>query len=298
MFTKIRQLAEFYLVVFIISFARIIPFSLRSFLGNLLGSFAYYFVPIRKKHAIKSLQDTFPEKNLSEILTIVHRLYQNLGQILANYCLFFSDSTKDIASKIEYVGLDVLKKARDQGRGVILTGGHFGNWEALGIATAMAGFPISLVVAPIRNPYLNKMITGARKHMGVQLISKKGMAVRYITKALKEKRCVGMLIDQDAGRTGTFVDFFGRPSSTPKGPAKYAVSRDLPIVMLFCFPQDDGTLEIVFEEVAFNPASDDESTIQQVTQQMTSRLEYYIRQNPSNWFGWLHRRWKTEPPSP
>lgn len=297
MFKKIRQVIEFTLVVCIVTVARVLPSSWLSFFGKALGAFAYYCVPIRKRHAIQSLQTAFPEKDSAEIHAIVYGVYQNLGRVMINHCFCSHHSAKDILAKVEFVGIDILKKALAQNKGVIVTSGHLGDWETLGIALATAGYPISLVVAPIRNPYLNNMITENRKRMGVRLISKKGMAVRHITRDLKENRCVGMLIDQDAGRSGTFVNFFGRPSSTPKGPAQYALKRDIPIIMIFSFPQDDGRVKMVFEEIEVPSSEDQEEAIQQITQQMTSRLEYYIRQNPGNWFGWLHRRWKTKPPS-
>lgn len=294
MLKKIRQFFEYIFVVVIVGIGRFLPESFLLGFGKILGGVIYYCLPIRKKHAIASLQQAFPEKDLAEIHAIVYGVYQNLGRIIVTQCFLSHHSAEDILTKVEFVGEDILKKALAQDKGVIVTSGHLGDWETLGAALAAAGYPISLVVAPIRNPYLQKMVTENRQRMGVRLISKKGMAVRYITRDLRENRCVGMLIDQDAGRSGVFVDFFGRPASTPKGPAQYALKRDIPIIMLFSFPQDDGSLKMVFEEVDITPGDVSEDAVQAVTQHITSRLEYYIRQKPENWFGWLHRRWKTK----
>ncbi len=263
--------------------------------GKFLGLIIYYVVPIRKKHALQSVQSAFPEKSDAEVHAIVKGVYQNITRILVTHCFLPKMTPADVLANIDYVGEDILKAALAKERGVIVVSGHLGDWESMGVGLAAAGYPISLVVAPIRNPHMNKMITRYRSKMGVRLISKKGMAIRHISQDLREKRCVGMLIDQDAGRSGIFVEFFGRPASTPKGPAQYAMKRKVPIIAIFSFPQDDGRLKIVFEEV--NTDFSDDDFIQQVTQDITARLEHHIRNSPEHWFGWLHRRFKSKPPS-
>ena len=295
MLKKIRQYLEFCIIVAIVKLAQILPTALLRAFGNGLGTFVYYCVPIRKKHAIKSLHEAFPQKNSSEVHSIVRKLYQNLGKILVNYNFFPDPNPQELVDNYIVEGEAILKQALSENKGVIIASGHLGDWEGLTIMGPAFGYDLSVVVAPIRNPYLNKLVTHCRARSGVRLISKKGMAIRHITKDLKENRCVGMLMDQDAGKSGVFVDFFGRPASTPQGPAQFALKRGVPIVMAFSFPQNDGRLKLIIEEIAL--PHDQENFVQDVTQKVTSRLEYYIRKHPEQWFGWLHRRWKTKPPA-
>ena len=296
MLKKIKHYFEYFFVFIVAHMARLIPVSLAPFFGNRLGDIGYYLVPIRKKHALESLGLAFPEKNMREKRRIVHNVYRNLGQVAVNHCQFPGMSDEDVLKKIRFKDENVLREAISRGKGIVLTGAHFGDWESLGMAIAVSGYPVSVVIAPIHNPHIDKMITEQRHGMGATLISRTGMAIRQIRQELKANHIVAMFLDQDAGKAGVFVDFFGRPASTPSGPVKFAVKTGAALILALSFPQEDGSQQVIFEEIstAAGNRSGDER-IQYITQRVSSRVELHIRKNPGAWFGWLHRRWKSQP---
>jgi KDO2-lipid IV(A) lauroyltransferase len=107
-----------------------------------------------------------------------------------------------------------------------------------------------------------------------------------------------MASDQDAGRRGVFVDFLGRPASTPSGPVELALATGAPIVF--------GTIHRVAIDrhvVRLRPPvwperdRDREETVLRYSQLFAGWLEEAIRGDADHWF-WLHRRWKTRPESP
>ncbi len=297
-FKKIKHYFEYFFVFIVAHMAKLIPMRLAPFFGNRLGDIGYYCVPIRKKHALESLGLAFPEKNMREKRTIVHDVYRNLGQVAVNHCQFQGMSDEDILKKIRFKDEEVLLEANSRGKGVVMTGAHFGDWEAVGMALSAAGYQLSVVIAPIHNPHIDKMITDQRHGMGVSLISRTGMAIRQIRQELKANRLVAMFLDQDAGSAGIFVDFFGRPASTPSGPVKFAVKTGAALVLVTSFLQQDGGQELIFEEISTAADNrDGDERIQFITQAVSSRIEYHIRRRPGAWFGWLHRRWKSQPES-
>ena len=125
-------------------------------------------------------------------------------------------------------------------------------------------------------------------------IINKGIATRGIIKSLRENFGIAMLMDQDAGRSGVFVNFFGRPCSTPPGPALFALKTGA--AMLFVAPvrQQDGTILASFTtiDVDYDKGATDENVLD-ITQRCTAMLEEQIRQHPDHWL-WMHRRWKTK----
>jgi KDO2-lipid IV(A) lauroyltransferase len=296
MFKKSKHYFE-YIFVFIVAYmANLIPVSLATFFGNRLGDIGYYLVPIRKKHALESLGLAFPEKNMREKRNIVRDVYRNLGRVAVNHCQFPGMSADEVLKKILFKDEEVLRQAASRGKGIVLTGAHFGDWESLGMAIAVSGYPVNVVIAPIHNPHIDKMISDQRHGMGVSMISRTGMAIRQIRQELKANRIVAMFLDQDAGKAGIFVDFFGRLASTPSGPVKFAVKTGAALVLALSFPQEDGSQQVIFEEIstdADNRTGDER--IQYITQRVSSRVELHIRKNPGAWFGWLHRRWKSQP---
>lgn len=297
MVRRLRHYGEYILVRGFVALAWFVPLPLLHFFGRCLGSFFYYFVPIRKKCALDSLALSFPDMPLAEQKRIVHDLYRHLGALVMNHCYFPRIKRADLVQRVELVGLDVLRAAMAKGKGVVLTGAHMGDWEISSLALGAAGIPLSLVTAPIHNPYLDRMIKSHRHRLGVELIPSKGMSLRDILVELKKKNCVGLLVDQSAGRHGLLVDFFGRKASTPKGPAQFAVKTGAPLFLCSSTPKGDGSHRMVFEEIATEAEGlQGEELLFHITQDVTAKIEQYIRQNPQYWFGWFHRRWKIRAP--
>ena len=109
-------------------------------------------------------------------------------------------------------------------------------------------------------------------------------------KALTDGKLLTLGSDQDARKRGVFVNFFGIPSSTPKGTALFHLKTGAPIVFGACFEYDEEYF-LKFEPVSVDKKDD----IISITQKYTTILEKRIRQHPEQYF-WWHQRWKTKPP--
>lgn len=191
---------------------------------------------------------------------------------------------------------DVLR-AFDSGRPVLMLGGHFGNWE-MGISVfGQFGYPMGVVARDLENPYLHEWFLRFRESTGHRMIGKKGFD--SMTTLLEGGARMALLADQDAGRGGVFVDFFGRPASTPKTIALLAMQYDAIICVGYTRRLDDSAarwarFELGCEEVIDPREIDSSNAILEITQRYTAALERIVRRAPEQYF-WLHRRWKTEP---
>lgn len=291
---RIRHFFEYLLFLGVGVIACILPRRVALFLGARIGDFGFYCVPIRKKVTIQNLTQAFPEKEHQEIMRIARRVYQNLGINAIEHLRFPGLNRAKLLQIVKIEGEEHIRQALDRGKGIIFVGGHFGNWEYMGCSISAAGYPISFVVADIHNRFLDKMVNSHRKKMGVTIIPK-GIAVRGMLRALKKNGSIAMLMDQDAGRGGVFVDFLGRPSATAKGPATFALKTGAVILFMISFREKDLSLKVVIDKIETEHLSETNAeNIKDITQRCTARLEKYIRQYPDQWF-WMHRRWKTVP---
>ena len=112
---------------------------------------------------------------------------------------------------------------------------------------------------------------------------------------------LAMLGDQDAGRKGVFVDFFGRPASTFKSIALLALQHDAIICVGYALRLPDDThdsswvkYELGCEDVLDSRDFTSADAIPELTQQYSAALERAIRRAPEQYF-WVHRRWKSQP---
>jgi KDO2-lipid IV(A) lauroyltransferase len=105
---------------------------------------------------------------------------------------------------------------------------------------------------------------------------------------LNENKILIIASDQDAKSKGVFVDFFGQPTSTPKGTALFHIKTGCSLIFSVAQREKDGTIVITFSKVNI----DSEPTIESITQTYTHMLEEKVRENPDHYF-WFHRKWKT-----
>ena len=179
--------------------------------------------------------------------------------------------------------------------GLIVLSGHFGNWEIPGYLMATLGFPVVSVARPLDNPLLNEFLLGVRERTGQMVLGKKG-ATDGMSEVLARRGTLGFIADQDAGRKGLFVDFFGRPASTYRSVALMAVRHEVPVAVAYGrrrrlrFEFDVGIERIIYPR----EWADKADPVAWITQEYTRGLETVIRRAPEQYL-WVHRRWKHRP---
>lgn len=262
--------------------------------GERLGALAGV-LGIRKRVALENLAIAFPGKTEVEHAAILREHYRELGRVVSEYARLgdLARSTP-IPAFAETRGLEHLERALAGGKGAIVMSGHFSNFELMA-AWAAQSLPMDLVVRPLRNPQVEAWLRDERLRAGFGLISA-DRGVRGVFESLRANRLVAMLADQDARRHGAFVPFFGRPSSTAIGPARIALQTGAPLVTGYATRRPDGRMDIDVEGPLALERPDADDAALRLTALHTRHLEARVRAAPAMWF-WLHRRWKTSPPT-
>lgn len=292
--TKFQNYLEYYSLKAAMFFMYLFPLSFAQKIGQLLAVLIYYFVPIRKKHVIKELSISFPEKSKSEIKHIAKNTYKMFIKTVIDMAFFPKLSDRTIENMMVYENENIVNEALARGKGMIFMSAHFGNWELTALAFSKSR-PMSVMVAKQSNPFVDKMINDIRTKKGFKAIDKDDkMAFRHILKTLRANETIAFLADQDAGRQGVFVPFFGRLASTPKGPALFAIKAGAPIVVALGVRQPDQKIKVRLHEIPFPNSGDMEKDIEIINTQYSKLLESAVRENPDHWF-WFHRKWKTRP---
>ena len=262
-----------------------------------MGDLAFDLVRKRRDLVKQHLGRVFGNEYEPDALhKLARNVYRQLGRLATEHARLLAAETTDIRDRITVIGDDHIGQARRQGKGVILVTGHFGYWELLGASVAALGYPMAVVAKDQHNPAVNALIIKGREKLGMKVISM-AAATHAIMRTLRRNECVGLLMDQDAGPGGTFVDFLGLEASTYQGPALFALRSGAPIIPCFIIREGAERHRIVFESpIEAVPTGDETADIQRYTQAYTAVLERYVRMYPDHWF-WVHRRWKTRPPA-
>lgn len=183
------------------------------------------------------------------------------------------------------------------GRGVIMVTGHYGSFELPGHLLACLGFRMVAVMRPLDNVYLNRYIVATRRMHGLTLLDKKG-AMTQAEEVLASGAILSFIGDQDAGRKGLFVDFFGQPASTYKSIALLAITTRTPVVVGYARRLEGrARYEIGAQRIIMPEEWETESDpVRYLTQAYTTAIEHSVRHAPEQYL-WIHRRWKSRPKS-
>ena len=189
---------------------------------------------------------------------------------------------------------DGLTAALAEGHGVVLVGGHIGNWELCGQVIAQAGFKVTSIAKPVYDPRLTRFVNRLRTSHGHRILWRGDAHVaREILRIFKDNGILAILIDQDTKVQGVFAPFFGIPAHTPSAAASFALRAQAPVFVTFAHRVGDSHV-MHFERVPYSITGDHDADVLALTAELNGRLEAAIRLYPEQWV-WLHRRWKKQP---
>lgn len=287
-----------YLLTRLVGFgAKIVPLKLAHFIGDRIGDLFYYVVKTRKAVAFDNLIASFgAEKTHRELKKILHKHYRHFGRVLMEFARIPLFRRATILESIPVDKVEYLRERIEQGRGLMILSGHLGNWEYMAAALANVGPQLYCVFKEQKNLAIDRLIKQIRIDVGLKPFKVKGGAAKGILKALQEQGLVLILIDQDAGKKGEFINFLGRPASTSPGPALIAIKHRVPVVMAFGVREQDGQVRVHLEKFPdIDQFKSGDDGVREFLIEYNKILEKYIREYPEQWF-WMHRRWRTKPP--
>ena len=249
-----------------------------------------------RRVGLRNLALAFPEKSKSERARILRGEFTSLGRQLAEVCHFPKYTLENVNQVIVYDGFENYERAYARGKGVLFLTAHFGGWELSAFSHSMHGHWMHVVMRPMDNLYLDRLIRSYRTMHGNTTVDKDDF-IRGLLAAMKKGEVVGILMDTNmTPPQGIFVDFFGIPACTASGLARIALRTDAAVVPTFTIW--DPVLRKY--RLRFDPAvdlirtDDNEADIITNTQLFTKIIEDYVRRYPDQWL-WVHRRWKTRP---
>ena len=283
-------LAGFYTLKFLI-------FILPSSLQNLLAKFlAFAFMKLKKKRfyiVMTNLNLAFGEtKTKEEKLEIAKKCYYNFAKYLGiNFILNQNTTKQKILKQVVFKNEHFLLDAIRSGRPIIVTTAHFGQWEIFGLAVAARFGPSSVLGRKLDSSVMDKILRANRAQFNVELIDKDGGA-KDILKALKARRIVGILVDQNtAPKEGIKVKFFGKDVLHTPAASVLAQKTNALIINAFIYQKGENLNEICFEQPIDISTFDKEDAVQKATQMQCSACEEMVRARPEEYF-WFHQRFK------
>ncbi len=294
---RLKHRVEYALLRTSLALLRFLPFGLALWIGRRLGELAFDVVRLRRAVTLENLQRAFGlERSPRELVRIGRACYRNAAMTFLELGLCARRPPQEVETRVTLGNAACVAAAAAPGRGVLYLTGHYGNWELLGARVSRIGPRLHAVAGDQRNVLVDRYLRELRERLGMGVIPM-AAAARDVLRALRDGEGVALVADQDAGRTGVFVEFLGRPAACHAAPMRFAYRTGAPIVMGFCRRTGPGTFRCDLEgPLEPDRSRPEDEEVLRLLRRYNETLERLVREHPEQWL-WMHRRWKTRPPA-
>ena len=272
----------------------LLPYPLLYGVSNVLYYLLYYALGYRKKVVMKNIQNSFPEKTHAEHVAIAKRFYRHFCDLVLESLKVFTISEKDVRERMVVKNAELLNAYFDQGKSIILAGGHYNNWElfAVGIDAPIKHNTIA-IYKPLSNLFFDGKMRETRGKYGLRMISTK------IVKSVFEEDSDNLTatifgIDQSpAPLKCHWMKFLNQDTGVLFGTEKYAKEYNYPVIFGQLTKEKRGHYSLEFFKTFDEPAQTQHG---EITEKITRMLEDQINDKPEFWL-WTHKRWKHKMPA-
>ena len=202
-------------------------------------------------------------------------------------------SKNRIISTTQVIRENLLRDPIQSKQGCIVALPHAGNWDHAAAYFCSTGITLTAVVEKLKPEAIFKKFLAYRESIGIEAISHKEKTIQILTERLQAGKLIALVADRDMSRNGIEVNFFGKTSKMPSGPAILAIKTGAPLITAYV-RYTQGGIEIIFDETLkpTNSGSEEEQ-IKIITQSMADNFAKRIKENPVDWH-MLQRIWVDE----
>jgi KDO2-lipid IV(A) lauroyltransferase len=277
------------IMVFVLYMVSFLSLKNKQKLGAWLGVKAKRRLNSRAHIARTNLSACFPEKSEDEIELMVEESFKELVSGFIESTHAWWQDMEPYKNSVSVVGLEHIKKAQENGKGILLLGAHF---AVVDFAIPLMSHHVTKVgymYRPNDNPVIDHMIETGRDRSNCQSFTKREL--REMRAFLADGGAVWYGCDQDFGKHATvFAPFFGVQAANITTPSWIAKKTGAAVIFMGMRRLDDGRHEISFSPEL--PFTGDDVLADTIT--WNQQLEKEIMRYPTQYM-WVHKRFKTRP---
>ncbi|MDR2207883.1 MAG: lysophospholipid acyltransferase family protein [Azoarcus sp.] len=277
----------FMLVEFLFRMLARLPLTCLYRLGGVGGWLVYLCSPAYRRCLRANLTQAVGDPSRA----LLHRAIAEAGRQALEICWIWLRPLSVVLAQVKAVyGLELLEKARLDGRGILFVTPHLGCFELAAHYCAHAGnAPLTVLYRPPRYRALEPLMQAGRVRGSVKTAPADLGGVKQLLKALRGHDMVGILPDQAprAGE-GVWTEFFGRPAWTMTLGARLAEVRGVQTIYVWVERLPRGRGYAVHYSL---PAENCEGDLVERCAAMNREVERLVRQCPAQYL-WAYNRYK------
>lgn len=257
---------------------------LSAFAFGLVGPFGD-----KARKARTNLTIAFPESTQEWREQTTRQIFRSLGASAAEL-LKLEDIWAQREQRLEFKLQPIAAAIIREKRPVVYVSAHVGAWQVANLLSIQYGLTVSTVYAPESNAVLREMMLNLREAFGVKLIASDA-GVRPLVKELAAGNSIGLAMDTRLD-TGKLLPYFGRDALTNTTAARLALRSGAALLPIRGerLPGSRFRITVYDPITSERPEAPVEEQAIDLTVQINSHFEAWIRENPGQWIC-LKRRW-------
>jgi Kdo2-lipid IVA lauroyltransferase/acyltransferase len=270
-----------------------LPYPVLYLLSDGLYVVIYKMVGYRKHVVLKNIINSFPERSTEEHHQIEKKFYRHLCDLIVESIKVFTISEKEVKKRMKILNPEFIDRFYDQGKSVILAGGHYNNWELFAVAIdAPLKHKSVAIYKPMSNLFFDEKMRSTRGRYGLRMISTKATKEEFEKK--DSLRVIIFGIDQFPGshRNCYWANFLNQDTAMIFGAEKYAKEYNYPVLSGRINKVKRGYYTFEFTDAIETPLT---TSYGEITERINHLLEKDIIALPQFWL-WSHKRWKLPRP--
>ena len=181
-----------------------------------------------------------------------------------------------------------VKASLAQGKGVLFTGSHIGNWE-VALYYLGSNYKFHCMYRPPRQQEMDEVISSGRCQNSTAMVRGDSRGVMHLIKILKAGEVAAVLSDQEPGRgAGVFVPFCGKKALTMTLVQKIQQKSNANLFEIAAIKNANGQYDVHLKPLEIDQDLDE---LEYATE-VNKCLEQTIRRYPEQ-YQWSYKRFKT-----
>lgn len=287
---RLLNLVFYYGILIPISY---LPYPVLYLLSDGLYVIIYKIIGYRKKVVVQNIANSFPKKSPEEQHQIVNNFYRHLCDLIVESIKTFTISQKQVKKRFKILNPQFIDRFYDQGKNVILAGGHYNNWELFAVAIDEAiKHKAVAIYKPLSNQFFDEKLRSSRGRYGLKMISTKATKQEFVKTDFLRVIIFGIDQFPSSHRNCYWSNFLNQDTAMIFGTEKYAKEFDYPVLSGRINKIKRGYYSFEFTDVIETPQT---TSYGEITKHINQLLENDIILKPEYWL-WSHKRWKLPRP--
>jgi lauroyl/myristoyl acyltransferase len=248
---------------------------------------------------IHNLQAVFPDADTATLRRLARRTYRSYARDVVDFIRsLYIDPARaramfNVETRTARTAIDAILA---QGKGAILVGGHFGNFEIGSVMLGAYGYPVTIVAMPEASEDVNRLRHEFRERVGADTLEVRGAmdTALQIRRRLADNRLVAFLMDRHVGRDRLEVTFFGRRAFFLRTPALIGYLTGAPLLPCAIVRHEGGPFDVITGQPIYVSREGHRDTeVARAAQAFATQLEALIREMPQCWYQ-FYRYWDAQ----